>query len=234
MPAYSTFAYAVAVLVATAAGYALGPQHPLVMIGAGCETVFFRLLCARKSTTTAWRRGEGGHMHMRLARSLAVVFLCALSWAAWGQASETAETGPSAPVETEAEPSGARAWMEEIPGGGLAAAFAIYFAVAFHLFILSASWLVFVKADQPGWACLLPIYNIIVLLQIAGKPWWWFFLYMIPVVGLIVAILHMIALAESFGKGAGYGIGLFFLPFLFVPLLAFGDAEYSGGDWAAA
>ena len=102
------------------------------------------------------------------------------------------------------------------------------------LFLITSTWIVFTKADRPGWACLLPIYNIIVLLQIAGRPWWWFFLYMIPFVGLVIVILHMIALAESFGKGAGYGIGLAFLGFIFFPLLAFGDAEYSGGGWAGA
>ena len=53
--------------------------------------------------------------------------------------------------------------------------------------------------------------------------------YLIPVLGVVISIIHMIALAEAFGKGAGYGIGLFFLGFIFLPLLAFGDAEYSGG-----
>ena len=170
-------------------------------------------------------------MHLRPARFLAAVLLCALSWGAWGQEPETAETDLFAPIEMEGglqvEPSS----MDSTPGGGVVFALYIYFLIAFTLFLITSTWIVYAKADRPGWACLIPIYNIIVLLQIAGKPWWWLFLYMIPVVGLIIMILHMIALAEAFGKGAGYGIGLFFLGFIFFPLLAFGDAEYSGGNW---
>lgn len=173
-------------------------------------------------------------MHLRLARSLAAVFLFALSWAAWGQESESAETDLFAPVETQGDLQVELFSMDSIPGGGVAIALTIYFYIAFMLFLITSTWIVFTKADRPGWACLLPIYNIIVLLQIAGRPWWWFFLYMIPFVGLVIVILHMIALAESFGKGAGYGIGLAFLGFIFFPLLAFGDAEYSGGGWAGA
>jgi hypothetical protein len=37
-----------------------------------------------------------------------------------------------------------------------------------------------------------------------------------------------IALAEKFGKGAGFGIGLAFLPFIFYPILGFGSATYVG------
>jgi len=180
------------------------------------------------------RKGEEGPMHMRLAASLAAVFFFALSCAAWAQEPEAAETDFSAPAEMEGEPSGATSWKNEIPGGGATVALSIYILVAFNLFLITSAWIVFVKADRPGWACLLPIYNIILLLQIAGKPWWWFFLYMLPVVGVVISLLHMIALAEAFGKGVGYGIGLVFLGFIFLPLLAFGDAEYSGGRWEGA
>lgn len=162
-------------------------------------------------------------MYLRMARFLAVLAVLALSWEAGAQLSPPGSAGSF-------EQSGPFS-MAAIPGGSLIIGLSLYVIIAFHLFILTATWILFAKADQPGWACLIPIYNIIVLLQIAGKPWWWFFLYMVPVVGFVIAILHMIALAGSFGKGAGYGIGLAFLGFIFVPLLAFGDAEHSGGDW---
>src|SRR4051794_4395636 len=81
------------------------------------------------------------------------------------------------------------------------------------VFIISivALWKLFTKAGKPGWAAIVPIYNLIVLLEIAGKPAWWIILMLIPLVNFIIAIILFIALAESFGKGAGFGIGLAFL-----------------------
>jgi len=88
------------------------------------------------------------------------------------------------------------------------------------------------KAGEPGWAVLVPIYNIIVLLKIAGKPTWWFLLFLVPVVNLVIGIMVAIAVAENFGKSTGFGIGLALLPFVFYPMLGFGDAVYQGGAGA--
>ncbi len=54
----------------------------------------------------------------------------------------------------------------------------------------------------------------------------WLLLLLIPVVNLIVGILVCIALAERFGKGAGFGVGLALLGIIFFPILGFGDSEY--------
>jgi len=89
---------------------------------------------------------------------------------------------------------------------------------------------VFTKAGKPGWASIVPIYNIIVYLQIAGKPEWWVILMFIPVVNLIVGIIALLAFAKSFGKGGGFAVGMIFLPFIFLPMLAFGDAQYIGAN----
>ena len=91
-----------------------------------------------------------------------------------------------------------------------------------------AMWKLFTKAGKPGWAAIIPIYNIIVMLQIAGKPEWWIILMLIPFVNIIAGIMVVVALAESFGKGAGYAVGMILLPFIFYPMLAFGDAQYQG------
>jgi uncharacterized membrane protein YhaH (DUF805 family) len=64
------------------------------------------------------------------------------------------------------------------------------------------------------------------MIQIAGKPAWWLILFFIPVVNFIFAILLAIEIAKAFGKGAGFGIGLAFLGFIFYPILGFGDAQY--------
>ncbi|MGA8807804.1 MAG: DUF5684 domain-containing protein [Thermoanaerobaculia bacterium] len=92
--------------------------------------------------------------------------------------------------------------------------------------IVAGMWKVFVKAGKPGWAAIIPIYNVIVLLEIAGKPLWWFILLLIPFVNLIVMIIVLVALARNFGKGIGFALGLLILPFIFYPILGFGDARY--------
>lgn len=105
------------------------------------------------------------------------------------------------------------------------------FTLLWFLFIamvIAGMWKMFVKAGQPGWAAIVPIYNIIVLIQIAGKPLWWIVLLFIPLINFIAAILLSIAVAEKFGKGAGFGLGLAFLGFIFYPILGFGDARYRG------
>jgi len=102
------------------------------------------------------------------------------------------------------------------------------FILALTVFVLAATWKVYTKAGQPGWACLIPIYNIYILLIIAGKPGWWLILMFIPFVNVVIAIIYSIALAERFGKGPGFGLGLAFLGIIFFPILAWGDAKYLG------
>ena len=101
-------------------------------------------------------------------------------------------------------------------------------ALAIGLLVIASTWKIFTKAGKPGWACLVPIYNLFVMLQIAGKPAWWFLLFIIPGVNLVAIILTGIALAKNFNKSAGFGIGLAFFGFIFGPILAFGDSRYVG------
>jgi hypothetical protein len=104
----------------------------------------------------------------------------------------------------------------------------LFIELAIFVLIIAGMWKVFTKAGQPGWAAIVPIYNIIVLLQIAGKPVWWILLFLIPVVNLVVAILIGIAIAKNFGKSDAFGVGLGLLGFVFYPILGFGDAQYQG------
>jgi len=109
----------------------------------------------------------------------------------------------------------------------------ILFYLAFIVFMIAANWTVYTKAGKPGWACLVPIYNIVVLLEIVGKPTWWFVLMLVPVANIIVAIIMWMELAKVFGKGSGFGLGLIFLGCIFMPILAFGSAQYVGAAGAA-
>lgn len=102
----------------------------------------------------------------------------------------------------------------------------IYLAIV--ILMIASTWKIYSKAGKPGWASIIPIYNIIVLLEIAGKPWWWLFLICIPIVNFIILIIVHHKLSLSFGKGAGFTVGLLLLGFVFFPILAFGDAKYVG------
>ena len=95
------------------------------------------------------------------------------------------------------------------------------------LILIISMWKIFTKAGKPGWAAIVPIYNMIVMLEIACKPIWWFILLLIPFVNIIVIIIVLIELAKRFGKGIGFAIGMLILPFIFYPMLAFGDSKYT-------
>src|SRR5436190_10571059 len=92
--------------------------------------------------------------------------------------------------------------------------------------IFAGLWKTFVKAGKPGWACIVPIYNLVVLLEIAGKPLWWILLCLIPCVNIVILILVYVEVARKFGRSVGFAIGLVVLPFIFFPILGFGDAQY--------
>jgi hypothetical protein len=96
------------------------------------------------------------------------------------------------------------------------------------IIMIVAMWKVFEKAGQPGWAAIIPIYNIYVLLKIAGKPGWWLILFLIPVVNLVFAIWTYNMISKSFGKDEGFTVGLLLLGIVFWPILGFGDAKYRG------
>jgi len=104
----------------------------------------------------------------------------------------------------------------------------VIFGLLFAVLMIVALWKVFTKAGQPGWACLIPIYNIYVLCKIVGRPGWWVILMLIPFVNFIIAIILCIDLAKSFGNGVGFGLGLAFLGIIFFPILGFGSSQYVG------
>lgn len=100
----------------------------------------------------------------------------------------------------------------------------------FLLLLIASLWKVFTKAGQAGWKSLIPIYNLFIMLQIAGCPGWWLLMFFIPVVNIYFLVVMHIRLAEKFGKSALYGFALFLLGFIFFPLLAFGPATYEGEE----
>ncbi|MFY0253764.1 DUF5684 domain-containing protein [Chitinophaga sp. 30R24] len=102
------------------------------------------------------------------------------------------------------------------------------FGATFFLFVLVISilylicmWKIYAKAGQPGWAGIIPIYNIYILTKIVGKPGWWIVFFLIPFVNVVIAIWLINLLSKSFGKDEGFTVGLLFLGIIFYPILAF-------------
>ena len=120
--------------------------------------------------------------------------------------------------------------------------------LALVLFILFLVWVVawmriFSKAGFPGWFVIIPIVNMFILAQIAGKPGWWgllwsgliilSYVFSHPIVQIVVGIgdlflwvIITLGLAKNFGKGGGFTVGLLLLPGIFHCILGFGNAQY--------
>ena len=93
--------------------------------------------------------------------------------------------------------------------------------------IFAGLWKIFTKAGKPGWAAIIPIYNYIVLMEIIGKPLWWVIMLLLPCVNFVFGILVYIELAKCFGKDTLYGVFLFLLSPIMIPVLGFSDAQYT-------
>lgn len=93
-----------------------------------------------------------------------------------------------------------------------------------------AMWKVFVKAGKPGWAAIIPFYNLYILLKIGGKPGWWLLLFFIPFVNLYALFSMSIAVAKRFNRSTMFGIFLLgFLQFIGYMILGFGGSTYTPG-----
>jgi hypothetical protein len=133
----------------------------------------------------------------------------------------------------EFDPEAQRAAEAAGAAAGIISTFILLIQLAIAVVVIVSLWKVFVKAGKPGWAAIIPIYNVIVLLEICGRPIWWVILLLVPCVNIVVAVFVMIDLAKSFGKDALFGIGLWLLGFIFFPILGFGSSQYQGPAAAA-
>ena len=113
-------------------------------------------------------------------------------------------------------------------GGGVGVLFFFVTYAAVIVLVIAGMWKMFVKAGQQGWLSIIPILNTYVIIKLAGREGWWILLFLIPCVNIVVAIIVYMDLAQKYGKSAAYGLGLVFLPFIFIPMLGFGSATYQG------
>lgn len=96
------------------------------------------------------------------------------------------------------------------------------------LFFIIAAWKIYAKAGQPGWGCLIPIYNLYLWMKIAGKPGWWLILYFIPLVNIVIAIIVTLAVGKAFGKSTAFSVFLLMIfSFIGIPILGYGKAVYT-------
>jgi hypothetical protein len=113
--------------------------------------------------------------------------------------------------------------------------------LAGYVVVLIGMWKVFTKAGQPGWAVLIPVYNIIVLLRVAGLPWYWVFAVFLPIIPILGVLAYMVLavmclhrISTRFGQGVGFTIGLTLLSPIFFLILGFGSSKYVGEQPAQA
>jgi hypothetical protein len=100
------------------------------------------------------------------------------------------------------------------------------FGLIFAVIGVISSWKIFVKAGRPGWACLIPFYNVYTQFDIVYGNGWKFLLLLIPFYNIYVMIKFYIDLAHAFGQSTAFGVGLILLSLIFMCILAFGDAQY--------
>ena len=106
--------------------------------------------------------------------------------------------------------------------------FLVIFWIVMTVVLIVANWKIFTKAGKPGWAILIPIYNIIVMMQIIKKPLWWVIILFVPIVDIVFVILIVYNLVIRFGQPGWHVILALFLGIIYYPYLAFSKAEYQG------
>ena len=96
-----------------------------------------------------------------------------------------------------------------------------FISMAISVFTIICNWKVFKKAGKPGWAAIVPIYNVIVMIEIAGLPLWYIALFLLPFANIYAIFKIYIEFAKKFGKSTGFGVGMVFFAPIFLGILAF-------------
>lgn len=127
-------------------------------------------------------------------------------------------------------------------------AFVFVLVIAIGILLIVANWKIFTKAGQPGWATLIPFYNVYVMSQIAfGSAMYFIALIVVWVVSfignisgidfisslaslaqLVLYIIYCAKISKAFQKSVGFTVGLVVLPVIFFPILGFDSSRYIG------
>lgn len=106
--------------------------------------------------------------------------------------------------------------------GGMLFGILIYLLCAYSLYKLYKQ-----AGEENAWFAFIPILMFIPLIKIAKKPLWWILLTLIPLVNIVITVILYMRLSQAFGKSSAYAIGIILLPFIFLPMLAFGNPVYN-------
>lgn len=107
----------------------------------------------------------------------------------------------------------------------------VVFMVAFAVLLIVAEWRLFEKAGEPGWAAIVPLYNLYTLFKIAWGNGWKMLFLLIPFANIVFSIMVYVKLSHSFGKRGGFCVGVVLLPYVFLPIMAFTeDIKYIAPD----
>ena len=98
--------------------------------------------------------------------------------------------------------------------------------IALMVLVYAATWLLYQKAGKPGWAAIIPFYNNYVMADIVYSQGWMFLLGIVPIIGLIYDIVTNYKFVKMYGASTGMAIGCILLPFVFLPILGFGEAKF--------
>lgn len=117
---------------------------------------------------------------------------------------------------------------EDAAAGGLVIFTILIYVLAFALSIVVviAQWKIFTKAREAGWWSLIPYANNYMLFKIVYGNGWKFLLLLVPGLNCVLPFFLCYRLAQVFGKGGGFAVGLMFLPVVFLPMLAFDSSRY--------
>ncbi len=123
--------------------------------------------------------------------------------------------------------------------------------ILFYFLQIVAQWMLFVKAGEPGWKSLIPVYNYYTLFKITWSGGAFLLLAALSVVSALLlrntdsswalwlgrafsAVVSLMSIIETwkvsraYGHGIGYFLGLIFLEPIFVMILGLGSSRYVG------
>lgn len=104
-------------------------------------------------------------------------------------------------------------------------------SVITSIITLVSMWKIFDKAGEGGWKSIVPLYNVYTLFKIGYGEGWKALLLLIPIVNIYFGVMCYVKLAKSFGMSGWFGIAMIIVPFVFMPMLAFGAAQYCGPEY---
>ncbi|MEI8092294.1 MAG: DUF5684 domain-containing protein, partial [bacterium] len=79
----------------------------------------------------------------------------------------------------------------------------------------------------PGRGILIPFYNRYLMFKLGGRSGWNFLWILIPPVFGILMIINFFRIAVRFQKPAIYGLGIWLVKIVFIPILAFDKSKYT-------